>query len=1028
MLERLLQGLENRIVHCPNGYDIKEIEISSVTADSRVVEKGVLFVAIVGGSFDGHNFIDQSVEGGCNAVVVNRGGVPQSKLQALLEAHVAVIELPDTTKGYAIIAANYHNNPAEDLILAGVTGTNGKTTVTYLVEQVLQQLGVAVGVVGTVNNRYYTSDGKKRVLDTSFTTPEPLTLQSVLREMVDNGVTHVIMEVSSHALIQARVNTLLFKVGAFTNFSRDHLDFHHNMESYFEAKSKLFTDYLQEDGIVVLPQAHTSSDQLSDPWVWQLQLLCKRLGHDLILWGEQDNADIQLISCKKSLEETEIVIQFKDYQCTVQSPLVGDYNIENIMTAFGICAGFGFEHADIGRLLSFAGGAPGRVQKVSLGKTWPTDGPAVLVDYAHTPDALEKVLTTVNELPHSKLFTVFGCGGDRDTGKRPLMGEIAARISDIAIVTDDNPRTENPDTIIDDILVGVRRQEVSVFDEAWLLQRAPAESGCVVVRDRRRAIELAIKSAGPDDIVVVAGKGHEPYQLTAEGKRYFDDVQQAQNACFCWSPSLVAEATGGQLLVESDSRSGELLGQIVTDSREVTEKGVFVALKGDNHDAHTYVGQAVANGCKCLVVERKVDLPVEHVFQVLVQHTTRALGDLAAFRKRRLSALTKPDPPLVIGLTGSCGKTTVKEMVAAILNCRWPAGPDYPENAVLKTKGNFNNLIGLPLSLLPINFEQKVAVLEMGMNRRKEIERLCEIADPDVSCITNIHGAHLEGLGSIEGVAKAKEELFATTRKDAILIVNLDDLRITRLSEKYTQKKITYGLNKVAEDGPKLLATNRGGVCQPDIFATDIEINSGTSTGFNLHYGDRTNWVNLNIVGEHNVSNALCATAIAVAVGIDIDTIAEGLETFRAPDKRMAIIPAAAGFDIINDCYNANPASMAAGLTTLVSVADGKTVAVLGDMLELGAASETSHFEIGKLVADLNLDRVAVVGKFGANVLAGALANGFSENRIAVLEDKGLVVPWLKAMVTNNQLGKGDMLLIKASRGLHFETIVDQLL
>ena len=1001
----LLKGLEYELVYSLVGESLEQ-PIALICADSRECTADSLFVALPGLVSDGHNFIEAAVAGGCRAIICGQGKVSREQARDL---GVTTIEVEDTAQAYAAVAANYFQQPAEKLRFIGVTGTNGKTTVTYLLEHVLLQAGFAVGVIGTINNRYTGKNGKTQILPTKFTTPEAFLLQKLLREMVENGVEHVIMEVSSHAIVQSRIGSIMFDVAAFTNLSRDHLDYHAAMAEYFRTKTLLFSEHLRADGIAVLPDAAAGGDDRQ--WNRLLQDICEDSGKKTICWGESEGTDIQLQHFSSSLDLTNLVIKTRSGRHTLSSPLIGRYNIDNILTVYGLCLALGIDETQISRALATAKGAPGRVERVTAGTGWDCKGPLVLVDFAHSPDALEKVLTMVAALPHGQLFCVFGCGGDRDTGKRSLMGEIAGKICDVAVVTDDNPRTEDPDRIVEQILAGLSKTTMAGKDAAWLSARTSTERGYVVIRDRHEAIDAAIRGASFGDIVVVAGKGHEPYQLTRLGKRFFDDRLEAQKVLFSWTAELAAAAVNGQL--HSGCKATKLLGPVVTDSRARGCDTVFIALKGETHDAHDFAGQAVENGACCLVVEKKLSLPAgSEVCQIVVADTQKALGDMAAFRRR---ALAKQCEQVVIGLTGSCGKTTVKEMVFAILARIWPTGPDHPADCVLKTKGNFNNLIGLPLSLLPLDVGHRAAVLEMGMNQPGELRRLGAIADPDISCITNIHGAHLLGLQSIEGVARAKEELFAVTRDRATLVINLDDMRIRDLSSKYSNCKITYAAHGETEKS------------QPDIWASNVhmaDVAGGGGLTFTLHHQMEVIKIRLAIAGEHNVLNALCAAAIGIAAGAGLEHIAAGLADFRPPDKRMEMLRAPSGFTVINDTYNANPASMAAGLKTLKSIAGKSSICVVGDMLELAAAAPRAHYDIGKLIAKLAIDYAGVIGEFREDVVNGALEHGFKKDRIHAFADKEAAISWIQEMVDRVPLGQGDTVLVKASRGLRFETIV----
>ncbi|MCP4342763.1 MAG: UDP-N-acetylmuramoyl-L-alanyl-D-glutamate--2,6-diaminopimelate ligase, partial [Desulfobulbaceae bacterium] len=810
ILAALLAGQKYKLVYSPSGRSLNNLQIASVTVDSREVVAGSLFIALVGVESDGHNFIESAVAAGCRTIVCGPGRLTRGQAE---ELQATVIEVEDTARAYAAVAANYFQRPAENLRFIGITGTNGKTTVTYLLEQVLLQAGLAVGVIGTVNNRYTGRSGVRKILKTRFTTPEALLLQELLREMVDNGVEYVIMEVSSHALAQSRIGSIMFDVAAFTNLSRDHLDYHRDMEDYFQAKTRLFSEHMKGGGVTALPVMSRNSDDRK--WLRLLHGVCKKSCQKTIQWGEGEEADIQLQSCSSTLDRTDLVVLTSSGKHILSSPLVGRYNVDNILTVYSLCLALGVDEPLICNALLKATGAPGRVERVTAGTGWDSKCPVVLVDYAHTPDALEKILKTVTALPHGELFCVFGCGGDRDIGKRALMGEIAGRLCDVAVVTDDNPRTEDPDQIVAQILGGISQTSLEVRDSAWLTTRTGKDCGCVVIRDRKNAIDAAIRAALPGDIVVIAGKGHEPYQLTQQGKRFFDDRQEAKSVLFSWTAELVAAAVNGKL--HPGLNDAKLLGPVITDSRVVSGDGIFVALKGENHDAHDYALQALENGASCLVVDRQLALPAgKEICQVEVTDTLQALGDLAAFRRRVLASQCEQ---VVIGLTGSCGKTTVKEMVAQVLERMWPEGPDFPAHCVLKTKGNFNNLIGLPLSLLPLDVGHRAAVLEMGMNQPGELNRLGAIAAPDISCITNIHGAHLEGLQSIEGVARAKEELFAVTKDTGILVVNLDDLRIRDLSTKYKNRKITFAVQgKEGQQGLDL---------KPNVWASAIKMQIG---------------------------------------------------------------------------------------------------------------------------------------------------------------------------------------------------------
>jgi len=997
VLAELLTGVDYTIVR--HGQEGDNARISKVSGDSRVVAAGDVFIALPGTVTDGHRHLGDAAARGCTTMVV------QKDAQWLLpdDWPGCVLAVEDCRGAYARMAENYYGRPAEKLKLLGITGTNGKTTITYLLEEVLTHLGHRVGVIGTVNYRYCTDQGQV-VLPSPFTTPEAMQLQALLFTMVNSGVDLVIMEVSSHALAQQRIGNLRYDVAAFTNLSRDHLDFHQTMEEYFRSKTLLFREHLQPGGKAVISSPQRPEGDVD--WSGRISEFCRSEEIEVVRCGESGDADIRLLDYNSTLTETTLRFHSGGREFALTTPLVGHFNMDNLLTALGMVGALGYGLEEAVGPLTGAVGAPGRLERVQADDAtgWPR--PVVFVDYAHTPDALRQVLETLSALPHRELYCVFGCGGDRDAGKRPVMGGIAAKLADVVIVTDDNPRTEDPDKIRAQIVPGVLGAGLGEREVAWLQQRKTGERGFVMVGSRREAINRAVRAGGENDIVLIAGKGHEKYQLGAHGKRFFDDCLEARCALLSWNPKAVALATGGTLI--RPAAACGVLGEVSTDSRTIQGGDIFVALKGEKFDGHAFLGVVADKGAGCLVVERQsMHSPPADVARVEVKDTLAALGAMARFR-RRLSARLQEQ--VVISITGSCGKTTVKEMTAAILRRRWPAGPDHPEDAVLATRGNLNNLIGLPLTLLPITPRQRAAVLEMGMNMPGEIRAMARIAEPDICCITNVHGVHLEGLGDLDGVAGAKGELFEEAPEQATLVVNLDDQRVRSQAERHSRKKLTFS------------------TCRPeaDLFATDVEAEAGMIC-FELHRHGETAQIHLFTVGLHNVANAVAAAAIATAAGATLGEIASGLADFRPADRRMVQMRTPAGLGLLNDTYNANPASMEAGLKTLVQMGGRRTAALLGDMLELGESSAAAHRRLGRQAAELGVTFLGVVGGFREEVLKGALEGGLVPDRARMFEEKESAAAWIEGLQESGELAAGDWLLVKASRGLRMETIVARL-
>jgi len=405
----------------------------------------------------------------------------------------AWVQVPDAREALALLSAAALGDPARSLRLVGVTGTNGKTTTTYLIDAALRAAGHAVGLIGTVQYRV-----GGRLLEASRTTPESSDLQALFRQMADEGCTDVVMEVSSHSLDLKRVHGCAFEVAVFTNLTRDHLDFHGDMERYFAAKRRLFDTYLREGGHAVI---NADDDRAAD-------LAAVSRGR-VWTYGIQRKADVTASGITLSLRGTRFRARTPAGELAVETPLIGRFNVENFLAGLTAVLALGLEPATALAGLVTMTGVPGRLERVSAGQDF-----AVIVDYAHTDDALKNLLETLRELKPRRLITVFGCGGDRDRTKRPLMGAVASRLSDVVIVTSDNPRSEPPEAILEEIQRGMNGSR-------------RAERHAIV--DRREAISRALEMAGPGDAVVIAGKGHETYQVLRDRTVPFDDRQVARD-------------------------------------------------------------------------------------------------------------------------------------------------------------------------------------------------------------------------------------------------------------------------------------------------------------------------------------------------------------------------------------------------------------------------------------------------------------------------------------------------------------------
>ena len=474
-LRRLLQGVD--ILSSVGELDK---DITGITSDSRAVEPGYAFVCYEGVNVDGHTFIPQALQNGATTII---GEKPEQ-----VPPGVTYIQTPNGRITFSLIAANWYGNPADRLRLIGITGTNGKTSTAHLAHSIFKAAGLKSGFMGTVGTSY-----ADVFVEPTITTLEPLTLHELFRDIVDAGVDYVIMETSSQGLAQHRLAGLTFETAVFTNLTQDHLDYHETMEEYLNAKMMLFQQLDPDNGLAVLNADDPASDSIRH-----------QINPPSLTFGVEQPADLAVDNVKSTLNRLSFVADTPKGNISANLRLLGDYNLYNALAAIGI----GLHHdCSIEAIQTGLDSTvvPGRFELVDRGQPF-----AVVVDYAHTPDGLENLLTAARKITQGSLICVFGCGGDRDRGKRPKMGNISATIADHSVITSDNPRTEEPDAILADIVEGL-----------------PDDAKYDLIQDRRAAIGHAIELAKVGDLITIAGKGHEPYQ-EINGVRFdFDDREVA---------------------------------------------------------------------------------------------------------------------------------------------------------------------------------------------------------------------------------------------------------------------------------------------------------------------------------------------------------------------------------------------------------------------------------------------------------------------------------------------------------------------
>jgi murE/murF fusion protein len=745
---------------------------------------------------------------------------------------------------------------------------------------------MTTGFVGTFG---YMINGK--IFKTERTTPDIVELNRIFHQMAEAKVKYVVMEVSSHALALDRVYGLHFDAAVFTNLTHEHLDFHKTMNDYAKEKFKLFEYIEAENGTAYI----NIDDEFGKKLYAHLNCPKKSLSFK--------KGDITIREYKCSLEGTDFSYSVGKTIKNMHTNLIGRYNAFNVVSVCEVIREICPEMTDnfISMTVRSLPKVPGRLEKVENSR-----GIGIYVDYAHTPDALANVLKTLFELKQKQLICVFGAGGERDRTKRPEMLSAALNFSDLAIITNDNPRNEDPSDIIRDIAGNTIRDK-----PFW------------IIRDREQAIRTAICNAQKGDIVLLAGKGHEKYQEVKNNKLEFNDSKIAgkyADCNNCKNHKLSFPIDPLQLEFISEDKINDntelVLEHISTDSRTIEENSLFFALQGENFDGHDYIEQVLQKNNCWAVVSKDYQSNAERLIRV--EDTLQAFGNLAKKYKSLFNMTT-------IAITGSFGKTTTKEYLYNILSTK-----------ALKTFSNENNLIGLPKTIFRLKPEYEYAILELGSNQFGEVARLTEISDPDIAVVTAIGPSHLEFLIDEKGVFKEKSALLKHNVKLRLFPVD------NRFKD-FTGK--TFGSGDSA-----------------DYHITNIE-NDAQSTSFYLNekqYSIPTPFKKFTL-------NASMAIALATEIGISNRKIQAGLDKPLEIFLRMEI-KSSGNRTLLIDCYNANPDSMKAAIEFWSDYEIGRPhVAILGDMLELGKLTEKLHLNIWKLLKSMNYNQLISVGKYSVS-------------------------------------------------------------
>ncbi len=898
---------------------------ATLCLDSRQVNAGDVFVACGGRSSDGRDYIADAVARQA-AAVIHEGELTPTQQQAL--GSVPGIAVQGLRGVLGALASAWWGHPSSKLTIIAITGTNGKTTTAQWLAAALRQGNVRCGVMGTLG--VTDVDGQRQ--QGWLTTPDVLSMHACLAQLLDQGATHVVMEASSIGLDQGRLDEVMIDVAVYTNLTQDHLDYHGDMTTYAQAKALLFQREELKHAII-----NIDDDYASD--------MMQRCTATVLTYGiDSQIAGLQACDLVQSAHGQQFKLNEQNQSVQVQTSFVGAHVVANMLAVAGVLRVLTWPLEKIGAVLAQLPPVPGRLEMVTPVLAKPSL-PAVVVDYAHTPDGLRNALQALAPVVRARsgrLWCVVGCGGDRDRQKRPLMAQVAQDLSDRVVLTSDNPRGEDPHEILRQMVAGLQDCD-----------------SVIVNPDRAQAILTTVWAAESHDVILIAGKGDERYQEVAGWRHPFDDRQWSRLA----------------LLMAADAPA------VQSDTRALQPGAVFVALRGERFDGHDYLEVAREQGATAAIVERmdeSVDLP-----QIVLGPTLAALQTLARAWRGRF------DIP-VIAVTGSNGKTTTKEMIAAI--CRDAVGTQE----TLATAGNLNNEIGVPLTLMQLSAQHRIAVIEMGMNHPGEIALLSSMVQPTVALVLNAQREHQEFMKSVEAVAQENGQALVGLSAQAVAVYPAGDPYTdlwARLSGQ-AKKRLTFGSTPDAHVRVQLMSSDAVG------------------SRFMLAHDGQQVEVTLNMVGEHNVINAAAAAACAVAAGISLSKVAQALAAFTAVKGRMQVHRLPAGEVLIDDTYNANPDSVRAAIDVLARLPAPRAL-VLGDMGEVGDQGPAMHSEVGQYAKERSIDHVWAMGQ-----ATQATVNAF-----------GAQGQWFKtpdALCEHAQRVRPRSMLVKGSRFMAMERVVSQ--
>jgi murE/murF fusion protein len=926
-----------------------KVFFSGIAFNSSQVKRGYIFFAIKGNKFDGNNYIHDAIKKGAKIIV------SEKKINFQNEG-VIYLKVKNPRKLLAELSYKFIKRNIKKLI--AVTGTNGKSSVADFYYQILNLNKKRVSSIGTMGVK---SKNKKREIEN--TTLNPIELSKIINDLGLKKIDHIILEASSHGLKQNRLDGLSFDTGIFTNLSHDHLDYHKNFKDYLNSKLYLFKYLVKKKG-------HIITDS-TIPQFREIKKITNKKQLKLVtVFGK--NSDLELVTHTYENENQILRIKYKSQIFKVKISLIGKIQIKNILMAVLAAIKSNQNIKDITKIISKLKPVEGRLEKVGILR----NKSKVLLDYAHTPDALETVLVNVKEqFPSSKIFLVFGCGGDRDRDKRLKMGKIASKYAHKIYLTDDNPRSEKPQRIRNEIKKGIKNINIQE------------------VVERKKAILKCISNLSSGDIAIIAGKGHEKTQDYKGKKKFFSDRKEILKSIVQKNKSLFRDLRLNIIQEKTKILPKNIsFNKACIDSKKIKKNDIFFAIKGRKNDGNKFIKQAFSKKASLAVVN-KVEKNNNITHQIKIKDSLKFLTECARVYRRNIN--TK-----IIAITGSCGKTTVKELLGSSLK---------KISKVSISPSSYNNKYGVPLSLFNLNQNDHYGVLELGMDKKGEIDYLSKIVQPDVSVITNISYAHIKNFKNLKQIALAKSEIINNTKDNGFIILNADDLFFNlhkKIAGKKNLKILSFGI-KNKNSNINLISIQKTG----KKFKVNIRVN-------NL----KTYFIISNDF-QNNIMNILTTLAV-MSIFFDISKINKNMfVNFQIPNGRGDFSKIKINdkkLNLIDESYNSNPLSLKSAILNYDKIESKKSkkYLLLGDMLELGKHSEKLHQSMSVIINRSKINKVFVKG---SKVLS--IFNSISKSkRGRILNDNSQIIDLIK-----NQLNNNDYLMVKASNGTGFNKIINNL-